>query len=167
RCLKGGCAVRRVGVRGDSEERAYRRPFDPEVAAQVLDALGVDGFARVVQCWVCSVSGLPKRQAVLVRMRETWRVRGEDTGVPVERVFYLRHDRGEWYLDGSCRTLPNELDAVFDRGPVSRGRTPLESLVEQVYEEAESAAGIGRGVVPEYSKESAEWYGMHIDRRRA
>ncbi|MEW5934805.1 MAG: hypothetical protein AB1816_14615, partial [Bacillota bacterium] len=105
------------------------------------------------------------RQAVLVRMRETWRVRGEDTGVPVERVFYLRHDRGEWYLDGSCRALPNELDAVFDRGP-ARVRTPLESLVEQVYEEAESAAGIGRGVVPEYSKESAEWYGMHIDRRR-
>lgn len=93
-------------------------------------------------------------------------MRGEDTGVPVERVFCLRHDRGPWYLDGSCRALPNEPDAVFDRGPSFKGKAFLESLEEQAYEEAVSAAGTGRGVVPGYSKESAEWYGMQIDRRR-
>jgi hypothetical protein len=155
-----------VRVQGDAEERAYRRPFDPEVAAQILDALGVDGFAKVVQCWVDCACCFPRRQAVLVRMRKNWRVRGEDTGVPLERVFYLRHEKGEWYLDASCRVMPNELDAVFDRGPGLKGKTFLESLEEQAFEEAVSAAGIGRGVVPEYSKESAEWYGMHIDRRR-
>lgn len=158
--------MRRVRVEGASEERAYRRPFDPEVAAQILEALGVDGFVSVERCWVDCVCCFPRRQAVLVRMRENWRVGEEDTGVPLERVFYLRHERGEWYLDASCRAMPNELDAVFDRVPVGKRMTFLESLGEQAYEEAVAAAGIGRGVVPGYSKESAEWHGMHIDRVR-
>ncbi|MEW6047238.1 MAG: hypothetical protein AB1609_12260 [Bacillota bacterium] len=81
----------------------------------------------------------PARPAVLVKMLENWRVGGEDTGVPVERVFYLRHEKGEWYLDGRCRVLPNELDVVFDRGPTGKPGSFLESLEEQAYEEVMAA----------------------------
>lgn len=166
--LSGGwCNVRRVRVEGVSEERAYGRPFDPEVAARILNALGVEGCVKVMQCWVDSTSCTPRRQAVLVRMRERWCVGGEDTGVPVERVFYLRHEGGEWYLDGGCRVMPNELDEVFDRGPALKGKTCLGLFADQVHEEAVASAGIGCGVVREYSVGSPEWHGMHVDRRRS
>ena len=141
-------------------QRACRRALEPGQAEAILAALGIRG--EVARCWVDCQPGKPRRHAVLAATGERW----PGTRVPVERVFYLRHEKGEWYLDASCRVMPNELDAVFDRGPVLKGKTFLESLEEQAFEEAVSAAGIGRGVVPEYSKESAEWYGMHIDRRR-
>lgn len=160
--------MRRMSIvlHGDSDERAFRRPFDLAAAGELLEALGVRGVAKVKQCWVDEAPGFPKRQAVCVMTRATWRAGGEDTGVPVEWVHFLRHgDRG-WYLDAAARVLPNEVDYVFERDG-ARSRRLLDSLEEQVRREAVAAAGAGRGVVPACSKGSGEWYGMHVDRGRA
>lgn len=165
-CREGGGWLRYARLERDDEERACRRALDPEVAGALLRALGVDGFVRVKQCWVWHVPGLPRRQAVLVETAERWRVAGEDTGVAVERVYYLRAGEGGWYVDGTCRALPNELGEVFDRVPSPRGRTVLKSLELEAYEAALAEAGLGRGEVPQYSRESPEWYGMHVDRVR-
>ncbi len=160
--------MRKVSIvlHGDSDERASRRPFDLAVAGELLEALGVRGVAKVKQCWVDEAPGFPTRQAVCVMTKSTWRAGDEDTGVPVEQVYFLRHRDGGWCLDGVARVLPNEPGLVFERDG-SPKRKPANFLEDQAYRAAVEAAGNARGVMPAYSKESAEWHGMHVERGRA
>jgi hypothetical protein len=122
-----------VVVHGDERERRFERPFDPDVARQVLAGLGIE-VRHVVKCWLVCHERLGRCHAVAAVTTETWRVDDVDTGVPVEKVYYLQPRGDGWACVASSRVMPMEW-------------VPLEEAEAEA--ERRRAAGAKRRKAPE------------------
>jgi hypothetical protein len=100
-------------VRGDGRERRFERPFDPEVAREVLSALGIQ-VRYVSKCWLVRHERLGRCHAVAAVTTETWRVDDVDTGVPVEKVYYLQPREDGWACVASSWVMPMEWEWLDD-----------------------------------------------------
>lgn len=131
-----------VIVRGDERERRFERPFDPDVARQVLAALGIE-VRHVVKCWLMRHERLGRCHAVAAVTPETWKVDGVDSGVPVEKVYYLQPRGDGWACVASSRVMPMEWEPLEEakaeaerlRAASAKGRKAPEDAHAEVLDE--------------------------------
>lgn len=100
-----------ASVLDDERERSFERPFNPETARELLGVLGI-AVRYVVKCWVVRHERLGKCQAVAAVTPETWKVDGVDSGVPLEKVYYLQPSGDGWTCVASARVMPAEWTAL-------------------------------------------------------